>query len=130
MSIEAHAMKAFDYSAVQLLARENPWHVIVKDQETANMPMAVEGDRQKPTDKKSAMKSGEGENASATTEAEDFPLLIDFEKICLWDHDGAVKVVGIRMEDPDYMKERLMEWVHAVAAYVRFLHASHADHIT
>ncbi|GLJ07475.1 hypothetical protein SUGI_0067910 [Cryptomeria japonica] len=29
------------------------------------------------------------------------------------------------MQDSDYMKKRLMEWVRAVAAYVRFLHYTH-----
>jgi hypothetical protein len=124
MSIEAHALQGgFDCSAIQLVAREKPWNLIVEE-ETGNIPMAMEGDRQKPAEVKAAIESGEGKNYDVA-EAKDYPVLIDFEKICLWDHDGDVKV-GIRLEDPDYMKKRLLEWVHAVAAYVRFLH-TYAD---
>nr|ADE77880.1 unknown [Picea sitchensis] len=87
------------------------------EEETANMSTAAAGDRQKP-DEKTATISGKGGNYSVV-EAKDYPILIDFEKICLSERDGDLKV-----EDPDYMKKRLLEWVHAVAAYVRFLHAS------
>lgn len=85
------------------------------------MSTSAEGGLQKP-DEKSGIISGEGEHYSVA-EARDFPVLIDFEKICLCDHDGDLKV-GIRMEDPDYMKKRLLEWVHAVGAYARLLQAS------
>lgn len=89
------------------------------EEETANMLMAVEEDRQK-LDEKLATISGEG-NIFSASEATDYPILIDFEKICVWDHGDNLNV-GIRMEDAVYMKMRLMEWVHAVAAYIRLLH--------
>lgn len=121
MSIDANAMNNVDYSAVKLVAPEKPWHAIVEE-ETANILMAVEGKPQNPAQEETATKSSETKFFSVA-EAEGYSVLIDFEKICVWDHDGEVKV-GIRLEDPDYMKKRLMEWVHAVAAYVHFLHAS------
>lgn len=120
ISVEAAAMKGCDYRTVQLLALDEPWHLMVEE-ESANVPTAVEGDRQK-LDEKAATISGEGDFFSASdATGTDYPILIDFEKICLWDHGGNLNV-GIRMEDAVYMKKRLMEWVHAVAAYIRLLH--------
>lgn len=117
MSVEAVAIMGFDCGTVQLLSVDKPWHLMV-EKETTNLPTAVEGDR----GEKTATVSDVGGNYSVAEEKE-YPILIDFEKICLWDHDDNFKV-GIRMEDPVYMKKRLLEWVHAVAAYIRFLHAS------
>jgi hypothetical protein len=120
MSVEDLAIMGFDYRSVQLLALDRPWHLMVKE-ETAKMSTEVEGDLQKPGEKTATI-SGAGENY-LVAEAKDYPVLIDFEKICLWDHDGDLKV-GIKMEDPNYMKKRLMKWVQSVVAYVHFLHAS------
>ena len=122
--VEALAIMGFDYRTIQLLTLEKPRHLIIQEEEEAvDLWMAVEGDYPEPADEKTAANiSGERENDSAA-DGNDHPVLIDFEKICLWDHDGDLKV-GIRMKDPDYMKIRLLEWVHTVAAYVRFLHSS------
>lgn len=119
-SVEDPAIMGLDYRTVQLVALDRPWHLMVKE-ETANMSTEMEGDFQK-LDEKNATISSEGENYFVAG-AKDYPVLIDFEKICLWDHDGDLKV-GIRMEDPNYMKKKLMEWVQSVVANVRFLHAS------
>jgi hypothetical protein len=121
ISVEALAIMGFDYKTIQLLALEKPWHRMVEE-ETVNMPMAVKGDHPKPADEKPATISAEGGKYSVA-DANDDPVFIDFENMCLSDHDGDLKV-GLRMEDPDYMKNRLLEWVEGVAVYVRFLHAS------
>jgi len=118
MSVETLGIVGFDYRTVPPVDLEKRRHLMVEEE------TAAERDRQK-LDEKTATISGKGENY-CVAEAKDSPILIDFEKICLWDHDGDLKV-GIRMEDPDYMKRRLLEWVHAVAAYIHFLHASAAD---
>lgn len=119
MCVEAPAEMGFDHRTAQLLALDNPWLLMVEE-ETAKLSTTAEGDLQK-LDEQIPTMSGETDIFSVA-ETEAFPVLIDFEKICLWDHDGDFKV-GIRMEDPDYMKKMLMECVHAVAAYVRLLHA-------
>lgn len=49
-----------------------------------------------------------------------FPSIDRFWENIPWDHDGNLKI-RIRMEDPDYMKKRLLEWVHVVGAYARLL---------
>lgn len=117
--VEAPAEMGFDHRTAELLALDNPWLLMVEE-ETANLSTTAEGDLQK-LDEQIPTMSGETDICSVA-ETEAFPVLIDFEKICLWDHDGDFKV-GIRMEDPDYMKKMLMEWVHAVAAYVRLMDA-------
>lgn len=120
-SVEALAIMGFDNTTIQLLAVEKPCHVAVEG-ETVNMPMAVEGDRPKLEEEETATISAEKSNY-CVADANDCPLLIDFAKMCLSDRDGDFKV-GIRMEDSNYMKTRLLEWVQKVAGYVRFLHAS------
>ena len=88
MSIEAPDIPGCDYELYSRWLRKShgmPWWL---KKETLNVLTKVEGNR-----------DAESENYWVA-KAKGYPLLIDFEKIWLWDHDGGLKV-DIRMEYPD-----------------------------
>ncbi|GLJ07478.1 hypothetical protein SUGI_0067960 [Cryptomeria japonica] len=95
-SLEALAMLGVDYRSVDLLVLDKPWNVMVGQEE-----MAMKEDL-----------AHQGENCKKMGEKE-----LEEQIYCI-DFEG-------HMDDPDYMKKRLKEWVGAVAAYVRFLHYTH-----
>ncbi|GLJ07476.1 hypothetical protein SUGI_0067920 [Cryptomeria japonica] len=94
ISLEALAMLGVDYTSVDLLVLDKPWNVMV-------------GPEDKP---KKEDFDCHGQNCEKIGEK------VLEEKIYYFD-------IQTHMGDPDYMKERLREWVKAVAAYVRFLDA-------
>ncbi|GLJ07474.1 hypothetical protein SUGI_0067900 [Cryptomeria japonica] len=109
-SFEALAMLGVDYRSLDLLVLDKPCHLMLNQDKPKKEDLHHHGQNCKRMEEKAFKK----QDIEICLSREEQDYYFDFEEY---------------MEDPGFMKERLREWVKAVATYVRFLHALPSQYV-